>query len=306
MKCTEPPVRCPRSPDRPKHSAMTPCPAKAASPEMSSGITIVRSSRVAPSWSCFARTLPSTTGLTISRCDGLAVSERCTRLPSNSRSEEAPRWDFTSPEPSTSFGVEEPPLNSWKMARCGLAPPLANTVERPPVGHADDDVLHAERASALDDLLESGNHRFGAVETEALGASELQIAEFLEAFGLDQLVEDRALAFAGERDFLVRPLDARLDPTLLRGVGDVHELDAERLAIGAAKDRENFAQRAEFEAEHAVEKDLAVVVRFGEAVGARIEILLVMVRLETERVEIGVEVPARAIGANQHQGVDRI
>jgi len=86
----------------------------------------------------------------------------------------------------------------------------------------------------------------------------------------------------------------------------VHELDAERLAIGAAKDRENFAQRAEFEAEHAVEKDLAVVVRFGEAVGARIEILLVMVRLETERVEIGVEVPARAIGANQHQGVDRV
>src|SRR5262249_32105305 len=47
-------------------------------------------------------------------------------------------------------------------------------------------------------------------------------------------------------------------------------------------------------------------VRFGEAVGARIEILLVMVRLETERGEIGVEVPTRAVGANQHQGVDRI
>src|SRR5262245_19828568 len=182
-----------------------------------------------------------------------------------------------------------------------LAHHLRQHVESAAVGHADDDVFHAERAAALDDLLERGNHRFGAVETEALGAGELQIAEFLEAFGLDQLVEDRALAFAGERDLLVRPLDALLDPTLLRGVGDVHELDAERLAIGAAKDCENFAQRAEFEAEHAVEKDLAVVVRFGEAVGARIEILLVMVRLEAERVEIGVEVPARAVGANQHQ-----
>src|SRR5262249_58280155 len=95
----------------------------------------------------------------------------------------------------------------------------------------------------------------------------------------------------GGRGGLVRPLDALLDPTLLRGVGNMHELDAERLAIGAAKDCENFAQGAEFEAEHAVEKDLAVVVRFREAVGARIEILLVMVRLATERVEIGVEVP---------------
>ena len=43
------------------------------------------------SWSCLARTLPSTTGSTISRCDGLAVSDRCTLLPSNSRSDEAPR-----------------------------------------------------------------------------------------------------------------------------------------------------------------------------------------------------------------------
>ena len=31
-----------------------------------------------------------------------------------------------------------------------------------------------------------------------------------------------------------------------------------------------------------------------------------MVRLETERVEIGVEVTARAVGADQHQRVDRI
>ena len=57
------------------------------------------------SWSCLARTLPSTTGSTISRCDGLAVSDRCTLLPSNSRSDDAPRWYFTSPEPSTSSGA---------------------------------------------------------------------------------------------------------------------------------------------------------------------------------------------------------
>ena len=41
---------------------------------------------------CFARTLPSTTGLTASRCEGLGVSEMWSEWPSSStRSAEAPR-----------------------------------------------------------------------------------------------------------------------------------------------------------------------------------------------------------------------
>jgi hypothetical protein len=187
-----------------------------------------------------------------------------------------------------------------------LAHHLRQHVEPTAVGHADDDLFHPERAAAFDDLFERGDRRFGAIETEALGAGEFQIAEFLETFRFDQLVEDRALALRREGDFLVRPLDPCLDPTLLCGVGDVHELDAERLAVRAAKDRENFPQRAEFETEHAVEKDLTVVVRFCEAIRARVEIFLVVVRLEPERIEVCVEVPARAVGADQHQGADRI
>ena len=38
----------------------------------------------------------------------------------------------------------------------------------------------------------------------------------------------------------------------------------------------------------------------------RVEILLVLGRLQAERIEIGMEVPARAVGADQHQGADRI
>ena len=172
--------------------------------------------------------------------------------------------------------------------------------------HAEHDLLHAERAAALDDLLERRDHRLAAVEAEALGAGELDVAEFLEAFRLDQLVEDRALALAREADLLVGPFDALLHPALLGAVGNVQELDAERLAIGALQDRDDLAQRREFEAEHLVEENLAVHVGVGEAVGARIELLLVLARLEAERVEIGVEMAARPIGADQHQRVDRI
>ena len=81
--------------------------------------------------------------------------------------------------------------------------------------HAEHDLLHAEIAAALDDLLERRDQRLAAVEAEALGAGELDVAEFLEAFGLDQLVEDRALAFAREGDLLVGAFDALLDPALL-------------------------------------------------------------------------------------------
>src|SRR5262249_51674989 len=172
--------------------------------------------------------------------------------------------------------------------------------------HADADVLDPERAAALDDLLERRDHGLGAVEPEALGAGELEIAELLEAFGFDELVEDRPLALAGEGDLLVRPLDAFLHPALLRRIGNVHELDAQRLAVGALDDRENLAQRAEFETEHAVEKNLAIEVGIGEAVRARIEVLLVARRLEAERIEIGMEMPAGAIGADQHQGMDGV
>ena len=183
---------------------------------------------------------------------------------------------------------------------------LRQHVEPAAMRHADDDLLHAERAAALDDLLERRDHRFAAVEAEALGAGEFQVAEILEALGLDQLVEDRAPALAGEADLLVRPFDALLDPGFLRRIGDVHELDAERLAVGAPQDREDLAQRREFEPEHLVEEDRAIHVGFGEAVGARVELFLVVARLEPERIEIGVEMAARAVGADQHQRVDRI
>src|ERR1022692_2836785 len=88
-------------------------------------------------------------------------------------------------------------------------------------------------------LLQRRDQRFGAVQAEPLGAGEFQIAELLKAFRFDQLHQDRAPALTRKTDFLVRALDALLDPALLRGVADVHELDTERLAVGALADRDD-------------------------------------------------------------------
>src|SRR5580700_5126609 len=96
---------------------------------------------------------------------------------------------------------------------------LSQNAEPAAVRHADDDLAHAECAATLDDLLQRRDHRLAAVEAEPLGAGEFQVAEFLKTFGLDQLVEDGALALAGERNLLVRPFDALLDPAFLRAAG---------------------------------------------------------------------------------------
>src|ERR1700720_81690 len=127
---------------------------------------------------------------------------------------------------------------------------LSEDTEPAAMRHADDDLAHTERAAALDDLLERWDHRFGAVETETLGPGEFHVAEFLKAFGLNELVEDGALAFARERDFLVRPLDALLDPAFLRGIGNVEKFDAKRLTIGPAQNADDLADGAELQPEN--------------------------------------------------------
>ena len=93
---------------------------------------------------------------------------------------------------------------------------------------------------------------------------------------------------------------------LVRGIGDVHELDAERLAVGALADRDDLAQRAVFEPEHVIEEDLAVEIGLRETIGARIELFAIARRFNAERIELGVEMAAHAVGADQHQRADGV
>jgi hypothetical protein len=83
------------------------------------------------------------------------------------------------------------------------------------MGHADDDVLHAERAAALDDLLQRRDQRFAAVEAEALGAGELDVENFSKPSASTSFCRMAFLPSGVKADFLVRAFDALLDPRLL-------------------------------------------------------------------------------------------
>ncbi len=190
----------------------------------------------------------------------------------------------------------------------GLAHHRRQHVQPASVRHADDDVAHAERAAALDDLLERRHAGLAAVEAEPLGAGEAPGEELLETLGLDQLLEDGDLAFRREADFLVATLDPLLDPRLLGGVGDVHVLHADRPAVGALEDVQDLAQGRALEAQHIVEEDRPVPVAFAEAVGRRIELAGVAdLGGEPQRIEPRLQVPADAIGPDHHdraQGIE--
>ena len=58
---------------------------------------------IEPAVCCRARTEPCTTGLMISRCEGLKPSVMCTRPPGVSTSLENPLWYFTSPDDRMPF-----------------------------------------------------------------------------------------------------------------------------------------------------------------------------------------------------------
>ena len=168
----------------------------------------------------------------------------------------------------------------------GLAHDIREHVQPAAVGHAEHDLLDAEFAAALQNLFQRRNRSFTSIETKALGSGELDVQKALELLGLDQPLEDRALALGGEARLVADALDALLDPGFLVRVLDVHELDADRSAIGLAQNLHDFAESRRFQPEHVIEKDWPVHVGFGEAVGLRIQLGMIFLALETQRIEV--------------------
>ncbi|MPL74173.1 hypothetical protein SDC9_19983 [bioreactor metagenome] len=174
------------------------------------------------------------------------------------------------------------------------------------VRHAEDHLFQAEVAAALDDLFHRRDQRFAAIKAEALGAHVFHVQELLEALGLDQLVQDGAAAFPGELDLLAVALDPLLQPAGFLGVRDVHVLQREGAAIGALQHVDDLPHRGDLQAEHVVDEDRAVHVGIGEAVGLRVELGVARLVTHVQRVEIGDQVAADTIGADDHDRAHRV
>src|SRR5918996_1533383 len=201
-----PPVPNPWSADSANVSATTPCPAKAASPWIRRGSTGLLASPPS-SWSCLARTIPSTTGSTASRWLGFE-GQRAFELPED-------------------VGVR-------------LAHDRGQHVEAAPVGHADHRLHHPRVGRFGQDCVEHRDHRLGALERVPPLAHVARVEELLERFDLAELLEDPPLLLGGQR--VGRSLHPLLDPLLLLGVLGVHVLDRRCAAVRVPEHRQDVAE----------------------------------------------------------------
>ena len=86
----------------------------------------------------------------------------------------------------------------------------------------------------------------------------------------------------------------------------MHELDADMPAVGTAQDFHDLAHGRDLEAEHLVDEDRPVEIRVRESVSLGLQLLVDLALGQAQRIEIGCQMPHRAIGADQHQRPDAV
>ena len=190
---------------------------------------------LSPRWSCLARALPSTTGLTASRCEGLGASETMDDGAVELAVGRGAEMVLHVARAAHLLGLRGAALELGEQRGVALVQDMHEGVEPAAMRHADHDVADAELAAALQDLLDAGDHRFAAVQAEALGADEFHAEIALQPLRLDDPLQDHAAALDGELGAVLDVLDALLDPRLLVGIGDVHVFDADLAAVGLAQ-----------------------------------------------------------------------
>ena len=139
---------------------------------------------MSPRRSWRARTEPSATGLTISRCEGLKASTTCTLPPGVRRSAEKPLWYLTSPEPASCLRLA---LEFGEQVGRRLAQHVDQHVEPSAMGHGDDRLLDAAATAFLHQIIEQRDQRLAPFERKALLADEARVQVALESLGRGQV-----------------------------------------------------------------------------------------------------------------------
>ena len=133
-------------------------------------------------------------------------------------------------------------------------------VEPAAMRHAEVDLLDAELAAILDHRFQRRDHAFAAVETEPLGPDIFPGEEFFPLLGVDDLGEDRLLAFGRELDLGVLALHPLLQEAALLDLVDVHIFEADVAAVIGLQHVDDLAHRRRLETERSADPDRPVEV----------------------------------------------
>ena len=118
--------------------------------------------------------------------------------------------------------------------------------------------------------------------------------------------EDRLLAFGRELNRLFLALDPGLDEAAFLDLVDVHVLEADVCTVSRLQHPHDLANRRLLETQRSAHPDWPVEIRFREAMIFGGEVGRDVRASQAKRVELGREVAAHAIGADQHHCPDAV
>jgi hypothetical protein len=180
-----------------------------------------------------------------------------------------------------------------------LAEGIDQHVEAAAVGHAYYGVLDPVAAGAAQHHVQQRHQAVAAFQREALLADVLGVQVAFQAFGRGQALEDPQLRFLRLAVVAGRGLELFIHPAALLGIGDVHELGADAAGIGRLEQRHQVGQLHALATGHAAGEEFATQVAVGQAVEGQGEVGRVGLGGHAQRVEVGAEVAARAVGGDQ-------
>src|SRR5215510_2458849 len=165
--------------------------------------------------------------------------------------------------------------------------------------HPHDHFFDAAFGGALNQLIENGDDRFAAFDREPLLAEVFRVKELLELLGRDQFLKQLFFDF-GRNRFGVA-FDAVAYPLLLLFALDVAALGSDLAAVVFDQHPPDFAEGRFVLAAEAVREELAIEVPDREAVCLGVEFGVLVDRNHVERIDVGDQVAAHAIGVDEFE-----
>ncbi len=241
--------------------------------------------------------MPSTTGPTASRCEGLEARNTSSSWPDRERNLPLkPLWYLTSPGTLDAGGVQVA-FELPEQLLVALAHDVYEHIEAATMGHAHYRVLVAVIGRGTEQGVEKRYRRLGSFQAEPLLPDVLGLQKALEGFGGVELGQDMTVLFGLEVGR--HALDVLLDPPLLRRVHNVHVLDADRPAICVPQEREDIPEPHLPHPGQALRKEFPVEVPHREAVSPRVKLGVHYGLFPVERVQMGYEVAPYPVGIYQ-------
>ena len=192
------------------------------------------------------------------------------------------------------IGIREFPEDGART----FAQDVGEHVQTPAMGHPQNNAGHALLTGVFDGEIQQRNQALAAFQGKALRPDEFCPDKLLEHHRVRQSRENAKLSLPAEGQPVLRALHAFLQPIAHPIIVNVHELNADGAAVGAAQPLDDLAQGQLTLRLHRRAGKGTVQVGLGESVTRQVELRWGDFGL-TQRVHMRDDVPAHSIAAHQ-------